>query len=288
MKSCNDLIDHIELKKIDESKFEGQNISVGSQTVFGGQVLAQALNAAYKTVPNDRICHSLHSYFILKGDLTKPIIYKVELIRDGSSFTTRYVTAEQNGKIIFVLAASFQLKENGFNFQSEMPNVPSPENFLSWEEIYEQTKNILPKTMADFLSLDRPIIFKPTTIPNPLSPEDLDPIQNVWFKIKDVKQGVSLAQLQQMLAYASDYNILFTAMRPHASEANFTNMQLASIDHAMWFHREPKNYNGWFLYTTEVLSNSNARGLATGKIFSENGQLIATTNQEGLMRKYKL
>lgn len=287
MKSCNDLINHIELKQIDNNKFEGQSISVGSQAVFGGQALAQALNSAYRTVPQDRTCHSLHSYFLLRGDLTKSIIYKVELIRDGGSFTTRYVTAEQEGKIIFVMAASFQVKEDGYNFQSEIPTVTHPDELLSWEEIYEQTKEVLPKSMARFLSLDRPIIFKPTSIANPLMPEDLEPVQNIWFKIKDVEKGVGLAHFHQMLAYASDYNILFTAMRPHASEANFLNMQLASVDHAMWFHREPEDYSQWFLYTTEVLSNSNARGLANGKIFSEKGELIATTTQEGLMRKLK-
>lgn len=287
MKTCKELIDHIELKQIDKTTFEGFSISVGSEAVFGGQALAQALNAAYRTVPEDRTCHSLHSYFLLRGDLTQPILYKVQLIRNGGSFTTRYVTAEQEGKTIFVMAASFQAKEEGYDFQSIMPTATPPDELMSWEDIYEQTKDILPKAMTRFLGLERPIIFKPTSIINPLAPEDLEPIDNIWFKIKDVEKGVSLAHFHQMLAYASDYNILFTAMRPHASEANFLNMQLASVDHAMWFHRESEDYSQWFLYTTEVLSNSNARGLANGKIFSEKGELIATTTQEGLMRKLK-
>lgn len=287
MKTCKELIDHIELKQIDKTTFEGFSISVGSEAVFGGQALAQALNAAYRTVPENRTCHSLHSYFLLRGDLTQPILYKVQLIRDGGSFTTRYVTAEQEGKIIFVMAASFQTKEEGYDFQSIMPTVTSPDELMSWEDIYEQTKDILPKAMTRFLGLERPIIFKPTSIINPLAPEDLEPNDNIWFKIKDVEKGVSLAHLQQMLAYVSDYNILFAALRPHASTAHFTNMQLASLDHAMWFHREPEDYSGWFLYNLEVMSNSNARGLVTGKIYSEKGELIATTTQEGLMRNLR-
>lgn len=287
MTNCKELLDLLELKKIDDNTFEGYSVTVGSENVFGGQVLAQALNAANRTVPEDRLCHSLHSYFILRGDLAKPIIYRVQRLRDGGSFTTRYVTAEQDGKIIFVLAASFQIEEDGYSYQDEMPETKQPEELLSWEEIYEQTKAFLPKNMAEFLSIKRPIIFKPTTVANPFEPEDLDPIQNVWFKIRDIEEGLSLPHLQQMLAYASDYNILFTALRPHASKAHFGNMQLASVDHAMWFHREPEDYSDWFLYSTEVLSNSNARGFANGKLYDRKGNLIATVTQEGLMRKLK-
>ena len=287
MKTSQELEELIELRQIDAHTFQGDSITVGSESVFGGQVLAQALNAAYRTVPEDRNCHSLHSYFILRGDLNKPITYKVQLVRDGGSFTTRYVTAEQEGVSIFVLAASFQIKEEGLEFQEAMPEVPQPEELMSWEDIYEQSKDFLPENMKYFLGLDRPITFKPTVIHNPFEKKDLDSKQNVWFRINDVKKEITTQLFHQLLAYTSDYNILFTALRPHASEAHFGNMVLASLDHAMWFHREPEDPSDWFLFTTDVLSNSNARGLTTGQIFSRKGRLIASVCQEGMLRKLK-
>src|SRR5690606_4545523 len=287
MKTAKELIEHIELKQLDKTVFEGKSITVGSRTVFGGQVLAQALNAAYRTVPEERFCHSAHAYFILPGDLQKPIQYKVQLVRDGGSFTTRYVSAEQDGQAIFVLAASFQIKEEGYEFQEEMPEVPNPDTLFSWEEIYDQAKDFLPESFARFLSLERPITFKPTVIHNPLEKVDLPPVQDVWFKFNDVKEKLSIQHFHEMLAYASDYNILITALQPHASSAHFGNMLLASLDHAMWFHHEPEDCSGWFLYHIEVPNTSNARGLTSGKIFSQDGKLIVSVAQEGLMRKLK-
>lgn len=285
MKITQELIDHIELKQLNKTTFEGSSITVGSRTVFGGQVLAQALNAAYRTVPKDRFCNSLHAYFILPGDLEKPIQYKVQLVRDGGSFTTRYVSAEQDGKAIFVLAGSFQIQEDGYEFQGEMPDVPQPETLFSWEDIYEQTKDFLPESFGRFLSLERPITFKPTVIHNPLEKTDLPPFQNVWLKFNEAPGNLSVQHFHEMLAYASDYNILITALQPHASQAHFGNMMLASLDHAMWFHREPEDYSDWFLYSIDVPSTSNARGFTSGKIYSREGKLIASITQEGLMRK---
>lgn len=285
MKNCQELLNLIELRQINAQEFEGDSITVGSTSVFGGQVLAQALNAAYRTVPEDRFCHSLHSYFILRGVLEKPIRYKVQLVRDGGSFTTRYVTAEQNGVSIFVLAASFQIKESGLEFQKEIPEVSQPEDLLNWDEIYAQSKEFLPKTLSSFLEIERPIEFKPTVIPNPFEKVDLDPVQQIWFRIKDMDSKISTSQMHEILAYTSDYNILVTALRPHASQAHFGNMILASLDHAMWFHREPEDPSDWFLYTSDVSSTSNARGLATGQIFSRKGELVASVSQEGMMRK---
>lgn len=287
MKSTKELIALIHLKEIDKQLFTGKSEPVGSRIVFGGQVLAQALNAAYRTVSEDRICHSLHGYFILPGNLEKDIVYKVQLVRDGGSFTTRYVTAEQEGVSIFVMAASFQKEESGYEFQEKMPEVPAPETLFSWEDIYNQTKDFLPKSFADFLSLERPITFKPTIINNPLEKVDLPPVQNVWFKFNELNGEISLQHFQEMLAYASDYNILVTALQPHASKAHFGNTQMASLDHAMWFHRKPENFSDWFLYSVDVPSTSNARGLTSGKIFSRDGKLIATVAQEGLMRELK-
>lgn len=285
MKNIPELIELLESKQIDETSFVGHSESIGSQNVFGGQVLAQALNAAYRTVPKDRFCHSLHAYFILPGDLTKEIKFKVQLVRDGGSFTTRYVTAEQDDRSIFVLAASFQIKEDGYEHQEQMPIVPQPDELLSWSEIYEQTKDFLPKSFGSFLKIDRPFVFKQTVINNPLEKKDLEPIQNVWFQLKEVPAELSLAHFHQIIAYASDYNILTTALQAHASQAHFVNTQLASLDHAIWFHRIPLKYDGWFLYHIENPSNSNARGFTTGKIFDQAGNLICTVAQEGLMRR---
>lgn len=287
MKTTRELIELIQVKKIEENTFSGKSITVGSDHVFGGQVLAQSLYAAYQTVPEERICHSMHAYFLLPGDLDHEILYHVQDLRDGGSFTTRYVSAEQLGKTIFVMAASFQKQEEGYEFQMEMPHVQPPDKLLSWEEIYEQTKDFLPKGIGDFLGLERPIWFKPTLINNPLEKQDLPPHQDVWFQFKDMIGELDSTIFHCLLAYASDYNILITALQPHASHAHFGNTQMASIDHAMWFHRAPSNLTNWFLYHVDVPSTSNARGMTQGYIFCEEDQLIATVSQEGLMRKMR-
>lgn len=285
MKTASELIDLLELKQTGDLTFEGHSITVGSPNVFGGQVLAQALNAACRTVPETRFCHSLHGYFILHGDLEKPISYKVLPVRDGGSFTTRYVTAEQEGKSIFVLAASFQKQEEGYDYQDIMPEVPQPEGLLSWMDIYEQTKGFLSERVSNFLGIERPISFKPTVIQNPFEKIDLPPRQEIWFKFNEIDNQISDAHFMQLLAYASDYNILMTALQPHASVANYGNTQMASLDHAMWFHRRPDDFTDWFLFSIDVQSNSNARGLTYGKIFDRKGKLVASVAQEGLIRK---
>lgn len=288
MKTAEELINLINLEQAGIHTFKGYSASVGSPNVFGGQVLAQAINAAYRTVPEERICHSFHGYFILPGDLTKPIFYKVQLIRDGGSFTTRYVIAEQDSVPIFVLASSFQKHEEGLNFQAEMPKgVPDPDDLISWNKMSKMAEGFIPKRMSNFLSMDRPLTIKPTVIQNPFGGEDLPPVQNVWFRFNDLRNNITPQQFQEMIAYASDYNILFTSLQPHASVVNLPDYQMASLDHAMWFHRTPDDYTDWFLYNLDAVSNQNARGLTTGKIFDRKGNLIATVSQEGLIRKLK-
>ncbi|MCO6497904.1 MAG: acyl-CoA thioesterase II [Chitinophagaceae bacterium] len=287
MKIVKELLQLIDLEQIDETIFEGRSETVGSPNVFGGQVLAQALNAAYRTVAEDRLCHSLHSYFILPGDLNKPIRYKVQLVRDGGSFTTRYVTAEQNDKSIFVLAASFQIKEDGYVFQEKMPEVPPHEKVLSLAQIYEQAKAFLPEKLARYLNRERPVTYKPTVIPNPFEKADLPPYQNLWFQFNETPADLSIRHFHEIMAYSSDYNLLPTALQPHASHAHPGNTMMATLDHAMWFHRIPESFTGWFLYNIEVMSTSNARAMLTGKIFTESGDLIATVAQEGLMREIR-
>lgn len=285
MKTTKQLLDLLNLKQIDHLLFEGFSESVGSPNVFGGQVLAQALNAAYQTVQEERLCHSMHAYFILPGNLEKPIHYKVQKVRDGGSFTTRYVTADQDGKSIFVLAASFQIQEDGYEYQSEMPDIPGPENFISLEDIYNQAKGFLPQKLADYLGRERPVTFKPSILPDLFEKKNLPPFQNTWFKLNEISEEISIRQFHEALAYTSDYNLLTTALHPQASVAHAGNSMLASLDHALWFHRLPQQYSDWFLFHIDAESLSNARGLVSGKIFSRQGTLIASVAQEGLIRK---
>jgi acyl-CoA thioesterase-2 len=248
--------------------------------VFGGQVLAQALHAATRTVPEDRLVHSLHSYFILPGDVSKPIIYIVARTRDGGSFTTRRVRAVQNGRDIFVLACSFQLNQEGLDHQMNMPEVPGPEDLPTDVEMVKAFADLIPEKFRRFTE-DKPLVFKPVEIPDFLSPVENKPFQHVWLKAKGELPDDQAIQ-RTVLAYASDYNLLYTALRPHAVVLG--EMQLASLDHAMWFHRD-FHLNDWLLYALDSPSASNARGFTRGKVFDRQGRLVASVAQEGMIRK---
>ena len=284
MKTIKDLIDILSLEEIDHNTYSGISKTIGSPNVFGGQVLAQALHAAYKTIPKERIVHSLHSYFLLPGDLTIPITYKVNEMRNGGSFSTRRVTAMQQNKTIFILAASFHKKEGGHEHQEEIKHsVKQPEELLSWSDLLEQFGDFLPTKMKDFLRIERPVEFKPVEIQNPLEKKDLPAVEDVWFKLKGDSNNLDLPLKQQILTYISDYNILNAALKPNASKAHFGNTQMASLDHSMWFSRN-FDFNDWMLFSATSPSTSGARGLAMGNIFTRDGKLVATVAQEGLMR----
>ena len=284
MNSAKDLLQLITLKQIEDNKFQGYSETVGSPNVFGGQVLAQAINAATRTITNGRILHSLHSYFLEPGDLEVPIVYDVSIIRDGGSFSVRRVTAQQNEKIIFILSASFHKQEDGYEHQIEMKsNVKSPEELMSWTELLETYRDVLPSRIKGFFEIERPIEFKPTHIANPFNKKDLPPSIDVWVKLKGDVSNLSRSEKQQILTYISDYNILTSAMNRHASKANWNNTQTASLDHSMWFFRD-FDYEDWLLYSIESPNTSNARGFAKGNLFTRDGVLIASVAQEGLMR----
>ena len=284
MKTINDLLNILTLEQLDSHTFSGVSKTIGSPNVFGGQVLAQALHAANKTIPEDRIVHSLHSYFLLPGDLTIPIVYKVTDMRNGGSFSTRRVTAIQKDKTIFILAASFHKIEDGHEHQETIKtSIKQPEELLSWNDMLEQFGDFLPRKMKAFLSIERPIDFKPLEIINPLEKKDLPAVEDVWFKLKGNSSNITLAIKQQILTYISDYNILNAALKPNASKAHFGNTQMASLDHSMWFFRD-FDFNDWMLFSAVSPNTSGARGLATGNIFTRDGKLIATVAQEGLMR----
>ena len=284
MNSVQDLLKVLVLDNLSENKFNGISKTVGSPNVFGGQVLAQAINAAYRTIKNKRILHSLHSYFLEAGNLEQLITYQVEIIRDGGSFSTRRVTASQKDKIIFILAASFHKLEAGYDHQIDIKlPIKQPEVLMSWDDMLNQFGDFIPKKTKAFLKIPRPIEFKPTAVLNPLEKKDLPPFSDVWFRLKGDVSQMDLATKQQVLTYISDYNLLAVAMNPHASKAHWGNTQTASLDHSMWFFRD-FDFNDWMLFSLESPSASNARGFCRGHIFTRDGELIVSVTQEGLMR----
>lgn len=283
MKTVTDLLEHLDLEQIEYNIFRGDSRSIGSPNVFGGQVLAQSLNAATRTVEPDRLVHSLHAYFILPGDLSRPILFTVERTRDGGSFATRNVQAIQNGKAIFTMIASFQLDQQGYDHQIDMPaGIPEPESLLSWDDLLVKFGDLLPGRYKQWLAIDRPIEFKPVEIYNPAEKKKQEPFRHIWMRAKGAMPKAKSAQ-QQVLAYASDYNLLAAAILPHGDTANLGNVKMASLDHAMWFHRD-FDMNDWLLYAIDSPSASNARGFTRGNIFTRDGVLVASVVQEGMIR----
>ncbi|MDN5217419.1 acyl-CoA thioesterase II [Fulvivirgaceae bacterium BMA12] len=281
MQNIDELIDLLNLEKIEENIFRGQNYQAPWNRVFGGQVLAQSLYAAYQTVPEDRFVHSLHGYFILTGDISKPIIYHVDRIRDGGSFTTRRIVAIQHGRAIFNMSASFQLIQESFDHQIPMPKVLPPEESVSEEKIANTFKEEAPEIYRR-LTRSRPIEFRRADNFRPLEAKNISPFQHVWFKGKGTLPKDKRLH-QTALAYASDYNLLGTALLPHREQIDINKIFLASLDHAMWFHRD-FDMNDWLLYAIDSPSASNSRGFTSGKIFNQQGVLVASVAQEGLIR----
>ena len=283
MKHIDELLGLLDLERLEVNMFRGQSRSVGSARVFGGQVLAQSLAAAVQTVPEDRYVHSLHGYFVLPGELDIPIVFEVDRIRDGGSFTTRAVRAIQNGKAIFFLTASFQLDQDGFEHQAEMPDVLPPEELVSYEGMAKQFGEQLPENIRRILSIERPLEFRPVEFLNPFAHEKYAPSRNVWLRTKgEMPDDRRLQAL--VLAYTSDYNLLTTALLPHGRATDYRNLQMASLDHAMWFHR-PFRVDEWLLYSMDSPSASGARGFTRGSIFDRAGRLVASVVQEGLLRE---
>ena len=286
MISSKELIDLLTLEKKDDQLFIGQNYKTAWGRVFGGQVLGQSLHAAYQTVPNDRIAHSMHGYFILGGDINIPIDYHVDTIRDGRSFTTRRVVAFQNGKAIFNMAASFHIKEEGESHQIVMPNVLTPDLLLTDIQQAEILQQKDPERFQRLMKSHPQIFeFKPVDKAIYLQTINSAPLAHIWFRIKD-KIKVDISLQHQILAFASDYSLLLSATLPHREKLMNAKVYYASLDHALWFHRKFK-IDEWLLYAIESPSASNARGFSRGSIFDKSGVMVASVTQEGLMRKYK-
>ena len=280
----DELVKLLALERIEENLFRGQSQDLGWGTVFGGQVLGQALSAAVQTVPVDRYVHSLQAYFLRPGDVTKPIVYDVDRIRDGSSFQTRRVVAIQSGQPIFNLAASFQKHEEGFSHADPMPEAPRPETLPTEQERIAPFAARLPKFLRDRAVAERPFELRPVEAESdPFLPAAAAPSRRVWLKTTD-KLADAPSLHQCLLAYASDHAFLTTALLPHGVTWLTPGMQVASIDHVMWFHR-PFRVDEWLLHVMESPSAQGARGLVRGRVFMENGELVATISQEGLIRQ---
>ncbi len=271
----------LSLEKLEEDLFRGTSPDVGWQRVFGGQVIAQALSAAIRTVPQERSCHSLHAYFMRPGDPKVPIVYTVDRIRDGGSFTTRRVVAMQHGAAIFSLSASFQRHEEGFEHQISMPDIPKPDELPHGEALEEILTNA-PSAVQRYWKRPRAIEFRPVVLDHYISGKKLDPYQHVWVRCRgDI--GEDTVTNTVVLAYLSDMTLLDTALFAHGLSVFDERVQAASLDHAMWFHR-PARVCDWMLYTQDSPSSSGGRGLTRGSLYALDGTLIASVAQEGLIR----
>jgi acyl-CoA thioesterase-2 len=278
----SDLVKQFQLERLEVNLFRGESRDTGSPQVFGGQVLGQALKAAISTIEDAREVHSLHAYFLRRGDFKKPIVYSVDRSRDGGSFSARRVVAIQNGEQIFICSASFQTPENGLEYQVSAPQVPPPEELKPLAKPPQSETDKLPEKLKRWLEIERPFEFRPVQAYNPLSPVATNPVRQVWIRAVD-KLPDDPALHRCLLAYVSDYWLLDTSTMPHGSSFLRGNLIMASIDHAIWFHR-PARVDDWLLYSLDSPSSSGARGFARGSFYTRDGVLVASTAQEGLIR----
>ncbi len=277
------VLDLLDLEPIEVNLFRGRSPQEDRQRVFGGQVLAQALVAAGRTV-EDRSAHSFHGYFLRPGDPSVPILYEVDRIRDGRSFTTRRVVAIQHGRAIFNMSVSFQVEEAGLEHQAPMPDAPSPDALPSQEEANLELVKDAPREMRDWFDRDRAFEERAVHPINWFRPEKKDPVQQIWIKTTE-KLPDDPPLHQAVLAYASDMSLLDTSSMPHGLSYFDPRSQIASLDHAMWFHR-PVRVDDWLLYATDSPSASNSRGFNRGTIYTRDGSLVASVTQEGLIRQH--
>ena len=280
--ALQNLLAQLDLETLDENLFRGTSADLGGFSVFGGQVVAQALVAAQRTIDADRPAHSLHAYFLRPGDMKASIIYQVERLRDGKSFGTRRVLALQHGRPIFSLSASFQIEEQGLDHQAPSPDAPPPESLPTEQELRMQLAERVPEPLRRFLNREVGIEMRPVAPVDFFTPERRAPIQQVWLRVAHPlpdEPGLHRA----LLAYASDFNLLGTSLLPHGITFFQGNLQGASLDHALWFHR-PFRIDDWILYHMESPSASGARGFNLGGFYTRDGRRIASSAQEGLLR----
>lgn len=282
-KQLQQLLNLHQLERLEVGLFRGECEHLGLPQVYGGQVIGQALSAAGYTVDSDRTVHSFHSYFLHPGDINQPIIYDVEKLRDGKSLSTRRVKAIQHGRPIFYLTASYQGEFEGLEHQSsQMPTVPGPEALPSETELANTMKEALSPSMQRAFCHEKPIEVRPVVVNNPFNPEALPAKQYLWIKANGQLPDNPILH-QYLLGYASDWGFLVTALFPHKVSLFTPKFQVATIDHSMWFHR-PVKMDEWLLYVIDSPTSSNGRGLVRGEIFDQQGHLVASAVQEGVMR----
>lgn len=279
-----ELLALLDLEQLEVNLFRGQSQDYFGKNVFGGQVLGQALVAAGRTVEGARPAHSLHAYFLLAGDPHTPIVYEVDRVRDGKSFTTRTVRAIQHGEIIFTMMASFAHDEDGYDHQFPMPDVPAPETLISELDLRRMVVPFVPESYRAVMGMERPMEIRPIDPVNPFALVPTEPVRGQWMKTQSTLPD-DLFLHQCILAFASDFGFMGTAMLPHAAHFMQPNMQCASIDHAMWFHR-PFRIDEWMLYHMDSPSASSAKGINRGLLYTRDGVLAASTAQEGLIRRH--
>jgi len=278
-----DLVSLLGLERLDRDLYRGRSQDLGWGAIFGGQVVGQALSAAAQTAGSGRIVHSLHGYFMRAGNVRGSILYQIDRLRDGKSFTTRRVVAVQEGEAIFSLQASFQAEEEGLDHQDPMPVVPAPETLRSERELALAFASHLPPHLLARATAERPIEIRPVEIRDPMHPTASAPRRHAWYRAVDQLPD-DPALHRYLLAYASDFAFLGTALDPHGVSWLTPGMQVASLDHVMWFHR-PFRFDDWLLYAVDSPSASGARGLVRGQFFDRSGRLVASTTQEGLIRQ---
>lgn len=280
--TARDLLTVLDLEPLEHNIYRGHSRDIGTGRIYGGQVLAQSLVAASRTVDEDRPIHSMHGYFILPGDLTAPVVYFVDRLRDGGSFATRRVTAIQHGRAIFNMSASFHREESGVEHQTPMPDVPGPEGLTPEVELLRGMQDRIPDHLREVLTQDRPLDIRPVDPVDPFDPEPHPPIRHVWVRARgEVSEPLDHYAI---LAYASDYGLLGAALQPHGITFRRSNIMVASLDHAIWFHRSFR-VDQWLLYAMESPTTGGARGFARGSFYTRDGVLIASTAQEGLVRR---
>jgi acyl-CoA thioesterase-2 len=277
------LLSLLDIKEIEKQVYLGRSEDLGFRNLFGGQVLGQALIAAGRTVEADRPPHSLHGYFIRPGNSEDPLYYEVDLIRSGRSFSTRRVVAKQNGLAIFSMSASFQAPETGLEHQIEMPAVPGPEGLASEQDRARQAAALIPEKSRAQWTRERPIEVREIDPMNPFQPTPAPAKKQIWIKTAGSLPDDPLLH-RALLAYTSDFGLAGTALLPHGLSLMKNDVMMASLDHAMWFHRDFR-FDDWLLYTTESSVSHGARGFNQGKIFTREGRLVVSVTQEGLMRR---
>jgi acyl-CoA thioesterase II len=280
--SLAELLRLLELERLEINLFRGVSRDIGSPQVFGGQVLGQSLRAAYGTVEPDRVAHSLHAYFLRRGDFSAPIVYFVDRSRDGASFTSRRVTAIQHGEQIFHMSASFQVSQPGVEHQIAMPDVPPPESLRESDPVPKAALEAMPEKTRRLYASARPFEFRMVERADPTHPINMPPLQHIWMRAIDRLPDDDVLH-RCLLAYVSDFYLLTTATLPHLEQLMSGKRFLASIDHAMWLHW-PMRVDEWYLCSYDSPSAAGSRGFSRGSIFTRDGRLVASTAQEGLVR----